>query len=301
MNCIETQDLCYRFSGGDPVLNKLNMEVPEEAIYGFLGPNGAGKTTTLKLLLGLLSMQQGVIRIFNQSLASRRIDILKHIGSLIESPSVYGHLSCLENLLLWRRIYQCNYTRVGQVLDQVGLAHAGNKKAGKLSLGMKQRLGIAIALLNQPRLLILDEPTNGLDPNGIIEMRQLLIRLNREQKITIVISSHLLPEVEKIATHLGIISKGTMLFQGTLSELHTRQQRSGETCFTTNNIQRACHLVQEAGFRGSITEGKLLVGITDAGNIAGINELLVHNNIQVSRIEPATKDLEAVFINMINN
>lgn len=207
------------------MLNEVDLRVPAGSIYGFLGPNGAGKTTTLRLVLGLLNLQQGEIRIFGKPFAAHRIEILSRVGSLIESPSVYAQLTATENLRVLQKVYRCPEERIGRVLQLVGLTDTGNKKAAKFSLGMKQRLGIAIALLNDPALLILDEPTNGLDPEGIIEMRALFRQL-QQQGVTILVSSHLLGEMEKLITHAGIIHKGRLLFQGTLEAL--REGRSGD-------------------------------------------------------------------------
>src|SRR6187551_2779724 len=192
MPILKTHDLVHSFSNDEVVLNGISLRVEESSIYGFLGPNGAGKTTTLRLVLGLLKVQQGSIEIFGEDFEKNRVKSLRKIGSMIESPSIYSHLTAEENLRLLQKVYQCPRTRIAEVLELVGLANTGRKKAGEFSLGMKQRLSIAIALLNSPWLLILDEPTNGLDPNGIIESRELLRRLNRESGITIVISSHLL-------------------------------------------------------------------------------------------------------------
>jgi ABC-2 type transport system ATP-binding protein len=223
--CLETAGLSHRFSREAPVLSDLDLRVPKGSIYGFLGPNGAGKTTTLRLVLGLLKKQQGDIRVFGKPFASHRLEILSKVGSLIESPSVYSQLTAVENLRVLQKAYRCPKDRIGHVLQLTGLANTGKKKAGKFSLGMKQRLGIAIALLNDPALLILDEPTNGLDPEGIIEMRALLRQL-QQQGVTILVSSHLLGEMEKLITHAGIIHKGRLLFQGKLEEL--REGRSGD-------------------------------------------------------------------------
>lgn len=220
MYTIEIKDLTYRYSKEETILNNISLQVPEGCIYGFLGPNGAGKTTTLRLILGLLKKQKGSIRLFNQSFDDHRIEILKRTGSLIESPSLYAHLTALENLTVLQKIYQCPTTRIKEVLDLVGLSNTGRKKAGKFSLGMKQRLSIAMALLPAPSLLILDEPTNGLDPGGIVEIRELLKKLNKQHQLTIVISSHLLSEIEKLVTHTGIIHRGRMVFQGPLEKLY---------------------------------------------------------------------------------
>src|ERR1700712_4292664 len=212
---ISTNNLTFDF-GNQTVVKSLSLQVPEGSIYGFLGPNGAGKTTTIKLLLNLLQTQQGSIQIFGKDLKSNRLEILAQIGSLIEQPAIYLHLSGKENLLNRALLLQVSEQRVDEMLKLVHLTDAAHKKAGKYSLGMKQRLGIALALLPDPKLLILDEPTNGLDPNGIIEVRELLIRLVTEHKKTVFVSSHLLAEVERMASHVGIIHNGHMLFQGSI-------------------------------------------------------------------------------------
>ena len=223
---IQTQGLTYHYSKGVRTLNDINLQVERGSIYGFLGPNGSGKTTTLSLLLGLLNNQQGHIKIFGEHLHSNRIGILKRTGSLIETPSLYGHLSAAQNLEVYRQVYGASMQRISEVLEIVDLNDTGNKAVKKFSLGMKQRLSIALALLPSPELLVLDEPSNGLDPAGIIELRHLVKRLNKDFGMTIIISSHLLTEVEKMVTHIGIIVKGSMLFQGTMQELHAFQQRS---------------------------------------------------------------------------
>ena len=216
---LETTGLSHQFSPRQPVLDQVGLRVPKGSIYGFLGPNGAGKTTTLRLVLGLLKKQKGQIFFFGRPFETHRISTLQKVGSLIENPSVYGHLTAEENIRVFQKVYRCPPERIGVVLRETGLADTGRKKAGQFSLGMKQRLGIAIALLNDPDLLILDEPTNGLDPAGIIAMRELLTSLNRGKGTTILISSHLLSEIDKLVTHAGIINKGSLVFQGTMTDL----------------------------------------------------------------------------------
>jgi lantibiotic transport system ATP-binding protein len=216
---LETTGLSHQFSPRQPVLEEVGLRVPQGSIYGFLGPNGAGKTTTLRLVLGLLKKQKGQIFFFGRPFESHRISTLQRVGSLIENPSVYGHLTAEENIRVFQKVYRCPPDRIRIVLRETGLSDTGRKKASQFSLGMKQRLGIAIALLNEPELLILDEPTNGLDPWGIIAMRELLLSLNREKGTTILISSHLLSEINKLVTHAGVISKGRLVFQGTMEEL----------------------------------------------------------------------------------
>jgi len=210
---VHIEGLTHRF-GHQTALDNISLAIPKGSIYGFLGANGAGKTTTLRLLLGLIKKQKGKITLFENDLMVNRISMLKKIGSLIEQPSLYSHLSGKENLHVFGLAYPYSRKRIDEVIKTVGLTVAADKKVKAYSLGMKQRLAIAIALLHDPELLILDEPTNGLDPNGIIDVRNLIKKLNSEGK-TIIISSHLLSEVEKVATHVGIIHNGKIVFEGT--------------------------------------------------------------------------------------
>jgi len=301
MYCIETTNLVHKFYDNETVLNHINLQIIEGCIYGFLGPNGAGKTTTLKLILGLLKKQEGEILIFGKSLESDRIDILKNIGSLIESPSLYGHLTAIENLNLLQKIYQCPKERIQKVLELVGLSNTGNKKTSQFSLGMKQRLSIAIALLHNPSLLILDEPTNGLDPNGMIEIRELLIKLNREQGITIVISSHLLAEIEKLVSYVGVINKGKLLFQGTLEELKSKQKESLHIIFETNNIEKTLQIFSAIHLTGKIEDGKIVLPSIPKKTIADLTNQLIENDVEVYEISIVRNDLETIFMNLINN
>lgn len=293
---VQTHQLTHRFGGAQPVLNDVNMQVPEGSIYGFLGPNGAGKTTTLRLVLGLLQPQQGSISILGKDLSAYRVEVLRQVGSLIEQPSLYGHLTPTENLQVYQGIYGVARQRIGEVLQLVGLAGTGNKKAKQFSLGMKQRLSIAVALLHQPRLLILDEPTNGLDPNGIIETRELVQQLNREAGVTVIVSSHILAEVEKMATHMGIIHGGRLLFQGTLPQLQGMMQQRTFVQLQTSNNEAAYTLLQS--FAPERQNGHLLVPFTSQEATAGINRLLVQQGIDVYQLQPRTSDLEQLFLDL---
>jgi len=298
MNHIETNNLTYRFSQNDIVLNDINLKVPQGSIYGFIGPNGAGKTTTLKLILGLFKKQDGSISIFNKKFEDNRIETLKKIGSLIEAPSLYSHLTAIENLKIWQKIYQCPPSRMYEVLEIVGLSETGNKKVGQFSLGMKQRLSIAIALLHSPKLLILDEPTNGLDPSGILEIRKLLSTLNIEQNITILISSHLLSEIEKIVTHIGIINKGSLLFQGTLDELHIEQNQTSKILIETNNNDLTCEILKSNNLIPTLTNNVVYISNINKKLIANITSQLVNKKIEVYQISRIKNDLESIFIDI---
>ncbi|TLV04031.1 ABC transporter ATP-binding protein [Dyadobacter luticola] len=217
---IQTDQLNYSH-GGQLIVNNLSLQVPAGSIFGFLGPNGSGKTTTICLLLGLIPTQGPCIQMFGQQLNDQRLLILQKIGALIEAPVLYPHLSGGENMEIGRLARRVERERIGRVLEMVGLAEEARRRVKTYSLGMRQRLGIALALLGDPELLILDEPTNGLDPAGIREMRRLLAELSQVHGKTVFISSHLLDEMEKLVTHVGILNHGKMLFQGPVAQLHS--------------------------------------------------------------------------------
>jgi ABC-type multidrug transport system ATPase subunit len=295
---IRTEGLSFSF-GNQQVVKSLSLQVPAGSIYGFLGPNGAGKTTTIKMLLNLLKTDQGSIHIFGQELQSNRINILSQIGSLIEQPAIYHHLTGKENLLNRAMLLQVNENRVDEMLKLVQLTNAANKKAGQYSLGMKQRLGIALALLSDPKLLILDEPTNGLDPNGIIEIRELMIRLVQEQGKTVFISSHLLAEIEKMATHVGIINQGELLFQGSVKDLENISQPQVQ--IEADNTVDAANLLKRHDFIvNNINHERLYIPFTSKQQIGEINSLLVQNGITVFGINKQQKDLEKLFLDITN-
>lgn len=293
---IKTSGLSYNYSKDVRTLHDINLQVERGSIYGFLGPNGSGKTTTLSLLLGLLNTQQGDIQIFGEHLHSNRINILKRIGSLIETPSLYGHLTAKENLEVYREIYCASKARVAEVLGIVGLSGTGKKTVKRFSLGMKQRLSIALALLHNPELLILDEPTNGLDPAGIIEMREFIKKLNKEHGMTIIISSHLLTEVEKMVSHVGIILNGKMLFQGTLNELHQLQQKGSRLMINTSDNASALKLLHE--YEPLHDGNNISIAMHDQKQVASIQKTLVQNELEVYLLQPKKNDLEQLFIDL---
>jgi len=297
---LETSGLSHSFGGGVRVLEDVSLTVEAGSIYGFLGPNGAGKTTTLRLILGLLKRQEGSIRIFGHELEKHRIETLRRVGSMIESPSIYSHLTARENLALLQRIHRCPAARIDEVLALVGLSGTGKKKAGQFSLGMKQRLAIAVALLADPQLLILDEPTNGLDPNGIIEIREMLKALNRDRGITILISSHLLSEIERLVTHIGIINKGKVVFQGTLDDLKTQQQRSIHVRLEASPHELAGAVLSELGFDPEVRDGHFILRAMTKPEIAELTRKLVAAQVDVHAIGIVRSDLEQIFIDMVS-
>ncbi len=296
---ISTDGLTFDF-GNQTVVKSLSLQVPEGSIYGFLGPNGAGKTTTIKLLLNLLQTQQGSIQIFGKELKSNRLEILAQIGSLIEQPAIYLHLSGKENLLNRALLLQISEARVNEVLKIVHLTDAAHKKAGQYSLGMKQRLGIALALLSDPKLLILDEPTNGLDPNGIIEVRELLMKLVSEHKKTVFISSHLLAEIERMATHVGIINHGELLFQGSIHDLEAMSKPAVQI-ETDNTVDAANYLTRNNYTVTEITDTHIFVPYTTKQQMGNINKLLNDMGYNVYSIIKQHKDLEKLFLDITQN
>ncbi len=289
------------FRKGTPVLSDLNLNIPQGSIYGFLGPNGAGKTTTLRILLGLLKQQEGTVRVFNEDIHVDRSNILRRVGSLIESPSIYGHLSAIENLQVWRVLYNVPQKRLNEVLALVGLENTGTKPARHFSLGMKQRLAIAVALLHQPALLVLDEPTNGLDPEGILEIRDLLKQLNREHGISIIVSSHLLSEIERVASHIGIIHHGSMKFEGSLEELKAISAASGRVHLKVNDMERAGLVLDEHRISFMFRDNGIQLPAMMPSEIARINRILVLADCEVHHLAIEKNDLESIFINLIQH
>jgi len=293
---IQTCGLTYHF-GSQVVVDNLSLEVKKGSVYGFLGPNGAGKTTTIKILLNLLKSPSDTVFIFGKDINTNRIASLKRIGALVEQPAIYAHLSGKENLVNRCILLNIPRTKVMEMLTLVGLVEAANKKAGKYSLGMKQRLGIALALLSDPDLLLLDEPTNGLDPNGIIEIRNLMSDLATKHNKTILVSSHLLNEIEKVATHVGIINKGKLLFQGTVDELQTYNTPVVE--IGTDRPEDAALFLTEMGYTiNNPGQTPLQLPYQSTTETGKINTLLVQNGFTVYSIHFVKKDLERLFLDI---
>lgn len=295
---IKTTGLSYSYSKESQALTDINLEIPRGSIYGFLGPNGSGKTTTLSLLLGLLKNREGTIEIFGRQLHSHRMEILKKTGSLIGSPSLYAHLTAIENLEVYRLVYGASTNRMGEVLRIAGLAGTGKKTVAKFSLGMKQRLAIALALLPDPELLILDEPSNGLDPSGIIELRELIQTLNKTHGTTIIISSHLLSEVEKLVSDVGIIYRGKMLFQGPLPGLHAFQKKRTKLLINTSDNEKATRLLQ--AHLPERSGDNIALPFENISQVNDINKMLTSNGLEVYLLHPQENTLEQLFVDLTN-
>ncbi|MDX2043564.1 MAG: ABC transporter ATP-binding protein [Acidobacteriota bacterium] len=296
---IETRGLTRRF-GAQLAVNEVNLQVPEAAVYGFLGPNGAGKTTTIRMLLGLIRPNAGEVKLFGESFTDNRLKLLQRVGALVETPSLYPHLTGRENLEVTRRLLGAKRELIDRALGIVKLTADAHRRVREYSLGMRQRLSLALALLNNPDLLILDEPANGLDPAGIHEMRDLIRRLASEFGITIFLSSHLLSEVEQVANHIGIIHQGKLLFQGTLAELQA--ERHEHLTVGVTQPDQAAKCLTAAGWQVQHGEDGLLnVAATTREAAASINSLLVGQRLDVFHIAQAQASLEDIFLNLTNN
>jgi ABC-2 type transport system ATP-binding protein len=291
---IETHALTHRF-GTHHAVRGLDLAVPQGAVYGFLGPNGSGKTTSIRLLLGLLRPQSGTIRILGQAMPDKRLSIARHVGSMVETPSLYDHLSGFDNLELTRRALGAPLADTGRVLSLVDLAPQAGQRVGTYSLGMRQRLGIARALLGRPRLLILDEPTNGLDPAGVADMRRLIRALPEAEGVTVFVSSHLLGEVEQMATHVGLMHAGRLIAQSSLSELLASTGRTIDI-----RVERGAHALEclrAAGIDATL-EGvdRLTVPATGSVTPQALNRLLVDAGFDVWALSVHIPTLEDIFL-----
>jgi ABC-2 type transport system ATP-binding protein len=288
---VETRGLTKRY-GSITAVSGLDLTVRRGEVYGFLGPNGAGKTTTLRMLLGLIRPTSGSARVLGESPGTP--NGLERVGALVESPAFYPYLSGRDNLRVIARYSGEPRSRIAEVLEQVELSGRAKDKFKKYSLGMKQRLGVAAALLKDPELLILDEPTNGLDPKGMADMRTLIRALGRGER-TVLLSSHLLGEVEQICDRVGVIRKGELVAEGTVAEL----RGEGGLLVRAEPRREAAYIASRlAGVEGvRETDGFLRLTI-DPGRAAEINAKLVNAGLKVSEIRPSKQSLEEVFLEL---
>ncbi len=291
---IKTNGLTKQYDG----LNKVNdvvLNIKKGRVYGFLGPNGAGKTTTMKMLLGLTKPTNGSIEILGMPMNKEfKNKILTKVGNIIENPSYYGHLTGQENIELIERMLELPEGSGLEMLKLVSLEDAKDKKVNDYSLGMKQRLAIAMALVRNPEVLILDEPTNGLDPAGTRQIRELIIDLAHERGITVMVSSHLLSEIEKIADDIGIINKGNMVFEGTADELD--KIRKNQTIIRTNNNGIGVQLLQELDPK--IVKDSIILDNLDDLRRAAVVKTLVLNGLKIYSVVEQKKSLEDLFLDL---
>lgn len=300
---IKTKQLAKSF-GGKSAVDRLNLEIPEGSIYGFLGPNGAGKSTTMKMILGLIASDGGTIEIDGAEMNDKnRISILRQVGSLIEAPSYYGNLTAYENLQISCMLRSLPLQEIDRVLSIVRLESQKKKKTAHYSLGMKQRLGLANALLGSPKLILLDEPTNGLDPAGIHEMRELVKSLPKQYGMTVMISSHLLSEMEQTADHIGIISRGELIFQDTLPSLQARSTRSiwlrtSDDACAANLLNRTL-MASTPGFPPLAREDGIQLPWLPDDKLSALLKDLWNHGLDLYRIEERSQNLEDIYLGMV--
>jgi ABC-2 type transport system ATP-binding protein len=295
-NIIEIRDLNFSFSKDNPILKNVHLDVPRGSIFGFLGANGAGKSTTMKAIIGILDDPNESVKVFGTKTKDFYPEGFQKIGSLIDYPAFYDHLSGWDNLMVLSELRKLPKENVEETLKLVGLWDARNTKMKKYSLGMKQRLAIAMSLLGNPELLILDEPVNGLDPNGMIEMRELFVKLSREKGITLFISSHLLQEIDKMITHLAIISKGEIKFTGSKEELNNLYQYR-KLAVKITDAEKHIQEIQKNHTAQLVAENTIEFDITSKEDIIKINKDLVSKNLEVFELKSNT-GLEDWFIEL---
>lgn len=300
---VETKNLNFSYSKSRKDIESLALQVPKGSVYGFLGPNGSGKSTTIRLILGLLKKQAGEVSLFGKPFnAGSRIKSLNKIGALIENPSLYEHLNAVENLKI-----AANYRggipleRIEEVIEIVRLTHAKKKKVKAYSLGMKQRLGLAISLLSNPELIILDEPTNGLDPKGIIEMRELIKELNEKYGTTVFISSHLLSEIEKTCTHVGIIRNGKMLYQDTVKSLKQSKSKNMIVEIEVDKFIEAMVVLEALNKQNMSSEDDFIqIEVENKEEITKVIDAFRANKVQVFQAS-IKNNLEELFLSLTEN
>lgn len=293
---IETKALCKQY-GPHTAVDHVELHVPQGCVYGFIGPNGAGKSTTMKMLLGLIHPTAGRVRLLGQELSEKsRLPLLRQTGSLIESPAGYLHLTAQENLEIVADLKGVPHKDIGRVLDIVHLTQDRNRRVGQYSLGMKQRLGIAMALLGSPKLLILDEPTNGLDPAGIQEMRALIRNMPAATGATVLISSHLLGEMEQMVEQVGIIDHGHILFEGPLTELQRHSR--GNVTLRLLDPAKAAPILRANGLTAHSDSCVVTLPPLQDALLADLVQKLAACGAGVVELTPHTKTLEEIFLSL---
>jgi ABC-2 type transport system ATP-binding protein len=297
---IETRGLTKRYRGGRPAVDRLDLSVPAGSVFGFLGPNGSGKTTTIRMLMGLIGPTAGSATVLGRPMPRSAGQVLPHVGALIEGPALYGFLSGQDNLLRYDSADpaadpRTRRARVASALDRVGLTQAAGKKAKAYSLGMKQRLGLAAALLRPRKLLVLDEPTNGLDPQGMREIRTLVRELAADGT-TVFLSSHLLDEIEQVCTHAAVMAQGRLITQGPVAELAAGAR--GRLAVLTPDPAQAVRILTEHGLAGVVREGERVTAEppADEAELAGLNAALVHGDVRVRGFGVERASLEDAFV-----
>jgi len=284
--------------GRTKILKGIDLSIEKGDVYGFLGPNGAGKTTTIRSILGLIKKDKGQVFLNGFDVDKNFKKAIDKVGSVVETPRFYEHLSGYKNLKLMANLYNnVPKKRIYEVLELTGMFNRMNDKVSKYSLGMKQRLGIARALLNNPELILLDEPTNGLDPSGMKEVRELIINLAKKENITFMISSHLLHEVEMMCNRIGIIKNGEKIIEGNVDELVNESKEKIE--IHTKHVKKVIEIINtQENFEIKNHQGNIITLEAEKEKSKELNQLLVEKNIIVDYIIPKKNDLENIFINL---
>lgn len=295
---VVTRGLTKRYRGGQLAVDDLHLTVPAGSVFGFLGPNGSGKTTTIRMLMGLIEPTSGTAHVLGRPMPRSARAVLPHVGALIEGPALYGFLSGRDNLLRYDAADptadpRTRTARVAAALDRVGLTAASGKKARAYSLGMKQRLGLAAALLRPRRLLVLDEPTNGLDPQGMREIRALVRELATDGT-TVFLSSHLLDEIEQVCTHVAVMARGRLITQGPVAELAAGAR--GRLVVTTPDPADAARVLKEQGLADVVADGDRVSAEPPARDLAEVNAALVTAGVRVRGFAVERASLEDAFV-----
>lgn len=296
---IQAENICFSYNKGlVPVVDRLSLQVPEGASFGLLGQNGAGKSTTLKLITGLLHPDVGEVRLFGSNLATTDSSLYKNMGVLIEYPPLYPHLSGYDNLKVTCLYRGIAASRIGVVLEMVGLHKAASRRISGYSTGMKQRLGVALALLPDPQLLILDEPINGMDPQGIVAMRTLMQELSRQHK-TVMLSSHLLHEVALTCDHVGIMQEGKLLYQGSVAQLKKQYTSRQDVLMDTSDNAKARQLFGTMVSKED-TSG-LWLQVDGRSQISHCIDQLREAGVSVYQVTPQEDSLEKLYLRLTQN
>ena len=295
-SALELRQINKRYKNHE-VLRNLDMRVPVGTVYGFLGRNGAGKTTTIRIITGLAKPDEGTVFILGHDARENRAQAMRNIGAIVESPAFYPNLSGEENLRITADLFDTDYSRIGGVLQTVDMAQDADRKVKTYSSGMKQRLGIANALLHSPKILILDEPTNGLDPNGVKDLRALIRSLSRQLDITILVSSHILSEVQQIADIVGILDRGHLADQFDICELNTQEQ-SG-MLLEVEQPEQAEALLREKGILYEPVSAKRIKVLCPRSHNARINTLLTEAGIMILAMQSTKETLEDRFFSVV--
>lgn len=292
---LETKNIVKKY-GNKEVLKNINMTIYKGDIYGFIGKNGAGKTTFMRVVLSLTNKDEGQVNFFDNKSIN---EVGKKIGSLIESPGLYKNSTAYENMKRFSILLGADQNKIGELLSLVGLSNVGNKKVKDFSLGMKQRLSIAIVLLNEPEFLMLDEPINGLDPEGIKEIRDLILKLNKEKNITFLISSHLLDELSKVVTRYGIIDKGVLIEEVEAKEL--KERCTNKLIIEVDNVQKASGILSKIVDEKDIKINKSIIEINSHINESAIiNKGLIEKGVMVKQLYTKRQSLEEYFMEKVS-